>query len=68
MPNVLTLTTYTDSHGAKSYQLEGEAIDEEGQPFYVAEFCFDPLKIEASATYYKTSFEGVTIRRAAATN
>lgn len=63
MPNVLTLTTWTDSHGDKSYQLEGEVIDHDGQIFYVGEFCFDPLKIEASATHYKTSFDRITIRR-----
>jgi len=68
MPNLLTLTTYTDSHGLNAYQLEGEVIDHEGQIFYVGEFCFDPLKIEASATYYKTSFEGVTVRRTTEAN
>jgi hypothetical protein len=60
---MLTITKRIDELGLESYSLDGQLTDHDGEPVYVGEFSFKADTIEASAAYYATNFDNVTIER-----
>ena len=61
--NELEFITTVDQYGLFSYELKGELIDEDAEPFTVGEFTFNPARARSLAKYYEDNFGCRLIRR-----